>query len=179
MTVRRRLLTAGTLVVSVATLGAVATAPSALAAAPDVHISELHYDNDGADTGEFVEVSGPAGTTLTGWSIVLYNGNGGPSYGTIALSGTLDDEGAGAGALAFDAVGLQNGAPDGLALVDSDGTVVEFLSYEGSFAAIGGPADGLTSSDIGVSESSSSSATDSLQLLAAGWSGPWPTPEVR
>lgn len=152
--------------------GAVATAPSALAAAPDVHISELHYDNDGADTGEFVEVSGPAGTTLTGWSIVLYNGNGGPSYGTIALSGTLDDEGAGAGALAFDAVGLQNGAPDGLALVDSDGTVVEFLSYEGSFAAIGGPADGLTSSDIGVSESSSSSATDSLQLLAAGWSGP-------
>ena len=33
-----------------------------------VFINEFHYDNDGADAGEFVEVAGPAGTSLNGWS---------------------------------------------------------------------------------------------------------------
>ena len=42
-----------------------------------VFISEIHYDNVGADAGEAVEVFGPAGTDLTGWSIVLYNGANG------------------------------------------------------------------------------------------------------
>ena len=45
----------------------------------DIFISEFHYDNAGADAGEFVEVTAPAGTDLTGWSIVLYNGTGGAS----------------------------------------------------------------------------------------------------
>src|SRR5215468_4578371 len=52
--------------------------------APTVRISELHYDNVGTDTGEAVEVSGPAGMDVTGWSVVLYNGNGGASYYTTA-----------------------------------------------------------------------------------------------
>ena len=45
-------------------------------APPDatVFISEIHYDNAGVDAGEAIEVFGPAGTDLTGWSIVLYNG---------------------------------------------------------------------------------------------------------
>ena len=42
------------------------------------------------------------------------------------------------GTLAFDFVGMQNGAPDGLALVNGDGAVVEFVSYEGSFVASSG-----------------------------------------
>ena len=43
-----------------------------------VWINELHYDNAGTDVNEFVEVAGPAGTPLDGWSIVLYDGNGVP-----------------------------------------------------------------------------------------------------
>lgn len=30
-------------------------------------INEFHYDNDGADSGEFVEVAGEAGLDLSGW----------------------------------------------------------------------------------------------------------------
>ncbi len=54
-----------------------------------VFINEIHYDNVGTDTGEFIEVAGPAGTDLTGWSIVLYNGNGGGLYDTDPLAGVI------------------------------------------------------------------------------------------
>ena len=38
-----------------------------------VWINEFHYDNDGGDTGEAVEVAGPAGTDLTDFQLVLYS----------------------------------------------------------------------------------------------------------
>ncbi|MEN9063587.1 ExeM/NucH family extracellular endonuclease [Ponticoccus litoralis] len=69
--------------------------------------------------------------------------------------------------------GLQNGAPDGIALVN-DGTLVEFLSYEGSFTATEGAAAGVTSTDIGVSESSGTPLGFSLQRDEDGdtWAAP-------
>jgi hypothetical protein len=123
--------------------------------AQSVFINELHYDNAGTDTGESVEIAGPAGTDLSGWSLVLYNGNGGTVYNTRGLSGLMPDQGNGFGTLVFSypSDGIQNGAPDSVALVNASNTVVQFLSYEGIFMAVGGPADGLTSTDIGVSES--------------------------
>ena len=51
--------------------------------------------------------------------------------------------------------GLQNGSPDGIALVDAGNVLVEFLSYEGTFTGVGGPAAGMTSIDVGVSEDGS------------------------
>ena len=138
---------------------------------PTVFISEIHYDNAGADIGEFVEVTAIAGTDLTGYSLVLYNGNGGAPYGTTALSGIVPDEVNGQGAIAFDIAGIQNGAPDGIALVAPNGSVIEFLSYEGTFTAVGGPADGLTSTDIGVAEAGSEPAGQSLQLINGTWAG--------
>ncbi|MEM7273009.1 MAG: hypothetical protein AAF547_08030, partial [Actinomycetota bacterium] len=139
---------------------------------PTVMISELHYDNASTDTGEFVEVEGDAGTDLAGWSIVFYNGSSDTSYATLNLSGVIDDEGSGVSALFFLQSGIQNGAPDGLALVDDTGSVVEFLSYEGVFTASGGPADGLTSTDLGVAESSSTPVGQSLQKIDGLWTGP-------
>lgn len=145
----------------------------------DAHISELHYDNDGTDVGEAVEVYGNAGGDLTDWTIALYNGNGGGVYDTITLGGTIPDEVDGLGAVSFPGPsnGIQNGAPDGLALVDPDGAVVEFLSYEGVFVAAGGPADGMTSVDIGVEEPGAADA--SLQLAADPCGGPmaWVGPQ--
>ena len=117
-----------------------------------VFINEIHYDNDGTDVGEGVEIAGPAGTDLTGWTIVAYNGNGGAPYGTTNLSGTIPDQQAGYGTLFFTIAGLQNGAPDGIALVNGGAAAVQFLSYEGSFVAVGGAANGTTSVDIGVAE---------------------------
>lgn len=131
-------------------------------------INEIHYDNAGTDVGERVEIAGTAGLDLTGWTLVLYNGNGGAPYATIALSGVLPDQDDGYGTLFFATPGIQNGSPDGLALVDTDGSVVQFLSYEGTMMAVGGAADGMTSTDIGVAEDGGTQVGQSLQLVGSG-----------
>ncbi|MBD9361470.1 ExeM/NucH family extracellular endonuclease [Methylomonas fluvii] len=140
-------------------------------AATPVFINEIHYDNAGTDSGEAIEIAGPAGTDLNGWSLVLYNGNGGASYNSKALSGVIADQtGTGFGTLSFSypTDGIQNGAPDGIALVNGS-TVVQFLSYEPSpFTAVVGPANGMTSVDIGVSETNSTPVGQSLQLKGTG-----------
>ena len=137
-------------------------------AQPVAWINEIHYDNAGSDRDEGVEIAGTAGLDLSGWSVALYNGSNGSVYGTLALSGAIDDEGAGLGARWFSRSGLQNGAPDGLALLDASGAVVEFLSYEGALTATGGPAAGLTATDLGVAESGGTARGRSLQRTGSG-----------
>ena len=134
-----------------------------------VFVNEIHYDNESTDTGEAIEVAGPAGVDLAEWSLVLYNGSGGSVYDTQTLSGTIPDQCGGYGmvALTYPSNGIQNG-PDGLALVDASGAVVQFLSYEGGLTATEGPAGGLTSQDIGVEETSSTPVGASLQLVGTG-----------
>jgi endonuclease G len=143
---------------------------------PDVVVSELHYDNDSDDINEGFEIEGPAGTNVSGWSVVLYNQTGGVSYSTVALTGTIAAQCDGRGTLSFPKPGIQNGPADGWALVAPDNRVVEFRSYEGTLTATNGPAVGLTSTDIGVSESGTASATRSLQRARNGaWYGPYPS----
>lgn len=141
----------------------------------NVWINEFHYDpSSNPETGEFIEVAGQAGIDLSGYRIVLYNGgNGGPyaptggSSNGVGLSGVLGNSTKGFGFAAVNVPGLQNGEPDGFALVDPFGRVVQFLSYEGSFTATSGPAAGLTSTDIGRFESQATPGT-SLQLTGTG-----------
>ena len=135
-----------------------------------VFINEIHYDNTGTDAGEAIEIAGPAGTDLTGWSVVLYNGSSTQLnvYDTIPLSGVIPNQDNGYGVLAFLRVGIQNGSPDGMALVDAGSTVIQFLSYEGDFTAVNGPASGIASTDIGVSENGSGAVGNSLQLTGSG-----------
>lgn len=136
----------------------------------EVFINEIHYDNTGTDTGEAVEIAGPAGTDLSGWTLVLYNGSNGTSYNTINLSTVLTNQQGGYGTYVVNLPtnGLQNGSPDGLALVRPGNIVDQFLSYEGSFTATDGPAVGIMSTDIGVAESGSEPAGESLQLAGTG-----------
>ncbi len=150
------------------------------ASATATYINEIHYDNSGADIGEAIELAGAAGTDLSGWSLVLYNGNTSAPYLTRALSGVIGDQQAGFGTLAFSfsGSGIQNGAADGMALVDAAASVIQFLSYEGTINATSGVAAGLTSTDIGVGESGATAVGTSLQLLGSGsaygdfsWSG--------
>ncbi|MEZ5966529.1 MAG: endonuclease [Planctomycetota bacterium] len=143
-------------------------------------INEFHYDNAGTDTGEFVEVAGVAGTDLSGWKLLAYNGSNGQVYTTVNLSGTLANQSNGFGTRAFSVV-LQNGAPDGIALVSPTGTVLQFLSYEGTFTATNGAATGRTSTAIATSETASTPVGYSLQLQGNGngpedfsWSSPIP-----
>ncbi|UOA10894.1 ExeM/NucH family extracellular endonuclease [Methylobacter sp. S3L5C] len=149
-------------------VGAIGFIGNAQAVTP-VFINEIHYDNAGTDSGEAIEISGPAGTNLSGWSLVLYNGNGGAVYNTKALSGLITDQsGNGFGTLSFNypTDGIQNGSPDAIALVNGT-TVVQFLSYEGTFVAVGGAAAGMSGVNIGVNETSAP-VGQSLQLKGNG-----------
>ena len=138
---------------------------------PSVRISEFHYDNVGTDVNEAIEVEGPAGTDLAGWRIVLYNGNGGAPYDTLDLTGVLASQCAGRGTAWTWAPGLQNGSPDGMALVNPRDSVVEFLTYEGAFAATSGAAQGVAPTSVPVSQEPAPAVGQSLQRDATGlWS---------
>jgi DNA/RNA endonuclease G (NUC1) len=128
--------------------------PGAPPSSSPVRFNEIHYDNLGTDSGEALEVEGPAGTDLSGYTIALYNGNGGGLYNTIALTGTLPDScnGRGVAFVSLPQDGLQNGSPDGMALLDNTGALVEFRSYEGEFTASNGPAQTRRSVDIGAEQ---------------------------
>lgn len=146
-------------------------------------INEIHYDNVAKDEGESVEIVAPAGMSLAGYSLALYDGMTGMIYGTVPISGSVSDQCHGWGfiTVVFPSDGIQNGAPDGLALIDNNGNVVEFLSYEGTFTAVNGPAAGFTSTDMNVQQSFSTPKGYSLQRVGTGdtagdfvWSGPLP-----
>ena len=95
--------------------------------AQDVFINEIHYDNSGTDAGEAIEVAGPAGTNLAGWTLLLYNGSGGAVYNTIGLSGTLPNQQSGCGVLSFTQAGNR---PIGSSKPGScSGRPLSFMSY--------------------------------------------------
>ena len=143
---------------------------SSLCYGQNAWLNELHYDNAGGDVGEFLEIviENPGSYTLGDFTVSLYNGNDGGVYGSETLDnftvGTTSDNYT---FYTWPHAGIQNGAPDGLSL-DYQGTVIQFLSYEGVFSATDGPAIGLESIDIGVEETSSTPIGESLQLSGAG-----------
>lgn len=162
-----QILAALTAVATIAPLSA-ATAVAEEPTAP--LLSEIHYDNVGTDTGEALEIEAPVGFDLSGWQLAMYNGNGGAVYDTRTLSGAVPE--AGVVVATYPTNGIQNGSPDGVALVGPDGTVAEFLSYEGVLTAAGGPANGTASTDIGVAESSGTPVGFSLQKVDGTWQAP-------
>lgn len=138
---------------------------------PNAWINEIHYDNFGTDVDEFIEVAVyKAGDyNLADFSVILYNGNGGTSYDTKTLdlfsTGDIDADFS-FFYYVYPVNGIQNGDPDGMALV-WNGNVIQFLSYEGTFTATDGPALGMTTTDIGVAQGTEAAGM-SLQLIGQG-----------
>jgi hypothetical protein len=99
-------------------------------------INEVDYDQVGTDANGFVEIynKGGAAADLTGIDLVAVNGGDNAEYDRLHLTGTLA-----AGGYLVVAIELQNGAPDGLALLQG-ATLLDALSYEGAITAatIGG-----------------------------------------
>jgi hypothetical protein len=142
---------------------------SQLSLALPQYINEFHYDNSGADQFEYVEIAGLAGSDLNGWHLDFYNGTNGKIYSSWDLSGSIDDEVEGFGALSFSgSTGLQNGPNDGIALVNDLGSLIQFISYEGSLVGTEGAALGVASQDIGLTEGGSVPVGQSLQLTGLG-----------
>ena len=143
-----------------------------LLSAQNVWLNELHYDNESTDEGEFIEIvlENAGSYTLSDFTITLYNGNGGASYSSETLENfTVGNTSDNFSLYTWFPSSIQNGEPDGIA-IDYQGTLIgsQFLSYEGTFEAIGGPAAGVTSADIGVVEGSTTLIGESLQLLGTG-----------
>ena len=141
----------------------------------DCFINELRYLNNGAGTqAAFVEIACPVSVILQEATLVLYSGGGqyrelhlddpGPQQTSIYVGegGSLRFDG-------FELSSVQHGDPRGagMALVEASGHVVQFLSYGGQVAATDGPAIGMTSVDIGVSQSDSAPAEQVRALSAA------------
>lgn len=136
-------------------------------------INEIHYDNQGADVNEGFEIAGPAGTDLSGYQVLLYDGNtGGNVYSNIALSGVISDEENGFGTIWFgldyNPAGAMRNLQAGLALVYDNSVVLQFISYRGAVTGTQGAASGKVSTDIGVREGGSTPLGNSLQLCGTG-----------
>lgn len=142
----------------------------------EVFINEIHYDDSAlqGDVGERIEIVATAGEDLSTYSVQLYNGN---SPGA-AVPYDSDPVPAGSSATCGSTVqiatvsyatnGIQNGPNDGIALVNGNGDLVQFLSYEGVITGGSGPAIGAASNNLPVSESGSTSVGTSLQLGGTG-----------
>ena len=157
-------------------------ASCATAGAQTAFINEYDYDQPGTDNAEFVEVavdlaSCPGGCAPADFQVVLYNGSNGTSYDTDALPATAVgmDGPLSLFLINYPSNGIQNGSPDGIALV-YQGAVLQFLSYEGSFTAVGGPADGLTSTDVGVAEDNNAPNVSTARDAAGAYTTGTPTP---
>ena len=137
--------------------------------ADHIWVNEIHYDNTGADVGEFIEIGirtpNGSGFQASDYAVELYNGNGGAAYLTSGIldTGAISDpisvtEGGETEVVTLytlDIAGIQNGAPDGFAIVNlTNSTVVDNLlySYEGTFTATDGLATGLTSVALAADE---------------------------
>jgi hypothetical protein len=169
-----------------ATLGGSTSTAAITIGTSHLVINEVDYDNIGTDTAEFVEIYNPSGSDadLSGLALILVNGSNNTSYATVDLSsasvlpahGYLVVAGPNvtpaSGALKLDPGWtqdeVQNGAPDGMALVDTAGlTVIDALSYEGAMTManlpnFSGPVSLVEGTALAATVADSTSADGSL-----------------
>jgi len=144
----------------------------------DVFLNEFHYDNVDADSGEFIEIVVSPGFSqpLSTVDVLLYSGETAASasvYNTLNLGSDFTLAGSYDGYRIFTADlpvnGIQNGLRDGFAIVNlATSQVLQLLSYEGTFIGGSGPAAGMTSVNIGISQSSPAAVGSSLGLTGSG-----------
>lgn len=143
---------------------------------PTVIINEVDYDQDGTDNAEFVELYNPGASdfSLANLSLVFINGSNNEQYRAVDLSTLSGGMLPGNGYLVIDlpSNGIQNGAPDGLAVVNTmTEAVLDALSYEGEITEA--QVDGF-SGTINLVEgnaatvSDSNSVTGSLSRIPSG-----------
>ena len=144
----------------------------ALLFAQNVWINEFHYDNVSTDEGEFIEIvlQNSENFNLNDFTVTFYNGSNGSEYDAKTLDEfTVGQTVADYTIFYYFKEGIQNGAPDGFALSYQGGLIPgQFISYEGELEATEGVANGATSTDIGVAESSTTEIGMSLQLSGLG-----------
>jgi len=144
-------------------------------------INEIDYDQMGTDANEFVEIYNGTGgpVSLTNLALLFIDGSSSVSYLSINLGpGTLLAGNylvVGSATVIVPAPGIkitttmafQNGAPDGVALVDSTASqpsLIDALSYEGSITLATIPGLGMVSLVEGTAFTGADSNTKSGSL---------------
>jgi hypothetical protein len=167
--------------------------------AQGVFLNEIRSNDASTDDAEFIEIIGPAGYDVSGWSVTHVNGTGGsevfvftfPEGTTIPHDGITDNTGQEVGILVlkrnnhlvpnydfeWGTSSLQNG-PDGLILKDATGKRIQALTWNGLGDLSGGnPAWRNIGSD--ENDDNSLSAPDEIQeSLQASWTYVPPTPGI-
>jgi large repetitive protein len=131
-------------------------------------LNEVDYDQVGADADGFVEIynAGSEAADLSGHALVFVDGGDGQEYLRRPLTGTLA-----AGAYLVVTADAQNGAPDGLALLNGDKQLLDALSYEGEIATAtieGRPYDLVEGAALPASVADSNTAAGSLARIPNG-----------
>lgn len=155
-----------------------------------VFINEFHYSNAGGDMDEGVEIAGPAGVDLSNYALTFYAATGGimtsvGQSGQVNLSGIIDNEDQGFGAVWFPVADLPYSG--GIALWNTQNNqLVEFISYRANgFTGTEGIADGVTTDRLppNVYEQFGTAPNYSLQRVgisgdgcpsSLAWQGPLP-----
>lgn len=152
-----------------------------------VYINEIRANDTSGDDIEFIELIGPAGTNITGFYTIHYNGSSSQDGGlwthtigafTIPNDGVTDSDGNNVGFYVLGPASgvnnvdestnwsdnrIQNG-PDGIILFDSDDNIIDAVAWEG--------AGDLTGDDPGtVSTSVSTTADNYLHVTTDDDSG--------
>jgi hypothetical protein len=143
-----------------------------------VFINEIHYQNSMVDVDEGIEIVGPAGTKLENYALAIYGATRTLDK-LIYLSGTIDDEGQGYGAVWVPVPNIFEVGAIALYNLVAD-IPVEFLSWRDNvFTAVDGPVQGETATPIGVREDPFTPLNYSLQRIGQGncpsgmtWQGP-------
>lgn len=125
--------------------------------AQEVFISEIYFHPNHATDEDAIEVAALVGTSLSGWQILLYDGETGTPYDSytfgstdiIIPTDTIEGQIFGTQIKYFGIDGIQNGSPDGVALVSPQNEVVEFFSYGGTFTPSSGAAANRNATNIG------------------------------
>jgi len=133
---------------------------------PNAWVNEFHYDDEGIDTNEFVEVAFETGSgvsNLNEYQCWIYD-----QYGGAAVSIPLDDFTLGGSSNGFTfytyMMPLDNyGTGIGIS-IDIPIDIPIFISYEGIVEATNGPYEGYLSEDVGVYESDYTPEGSSIAL---------------
>ena len=169
----------GTVVITATFAGNTSTANITVqTGGPHVVINEIDYDMPSTDNAEYIELYNPsnAAVSLANKKLLLVNGATGLVYATVNLSGSIAAHGfvvvAGpnvvvpAPAVKLDPGWLtdkiQNGSPDGVALVEGT-TLIDAVSYEGAMTAASLPGFAAT---VSLVEGTAMTAADSASTAS-------------
>jgi hypothetical protein len=156
------------------------------AAAVDVIINEIDADQPSTDTAEFIELydGGVGNTSLTGYFLVLFNGNGDRAYAVYDLAGkttsatgyfVAGNTGVPNNGLTLTTNALQNGndsGAEGEAVALCTGAIADIVTTTGSGTPVSGIPSTVTVVDAVIYDSGNVlSGNDSGLLSGLGMSG--------